>query len=127
MATFFEDMGDLGDAWSSAGGGGSTIWPAFDLGSSWTPDGGGLTIPPPVNMPSTGSSGIGGLFSDITNLISVAYQGQASLEQQKLQNKIAAAQLGYGLKTVQTAPNVWLVLGLGAAGLFALQLMDRRR
>lgn len=85
-----------------------------------------LTLPPVPDLPNTGA-GMTDLFRNISDLVRVGYQGQALVEQQKFANKIAAARMANQLETVRTTPNLWLVLGIGAAGLFAFSLMDRRR
>lgn len=93
--------------------------------------GNGAPVVGPVETLSTGGgNGLSGLFADITNLVQIAYQGEAQVNQQKLLNKIAAARLNNQLQTVKTTPNLWLVLGAVGLGAFVLTrdtVKSRRR
>jgi hypothetical protein len=105
---------NLGDSFS--------LGDIFGGGSSST--GGGPIVAPPVNMPST-SGGMSDLFKNITGLVQSVYQGEQAVQTAQLQNKIATARLNNQLETVKTTPNVWAVLGLGAAAVFVLALAER--
>lgn len=93
----------------------------FNLGDLWgTPP----IVAQPESLPSTGS-GIRGLLGDFTRLVQIGYQGEALVNQQKALNKIAQAQLDNRLETVRTAPTIWQIGGLAAAGLVLWKVLDR--
>lgn len=117
MADFNFTLPDLSGVDFSAG------FPFSGVGSDPL-GGGGSIVSPPIDLGGA-TSGLSDLFGNIAQLVNVAYQGEAQVQQQKYLNKIATAKLANQLDTVRSAPNLWVVLGIGAAGLFALELIDR--
>jgi hypothetical protein len=101
------DLGNISDALGSA--------PSIDLSS--------LGSTPSINLSAAMPSQLGGgtsIVQDLTQLLGVAGTVQAQTEAAKAAAALAAAKQANALQTIQTTPNVWLVLGLGAVGIFAL-------
>jgi hypothetical protein len=84
-------------------------------------------VTPPQNLPVPANGGISGFLGDLTSLVSKVYAGDAQLTAAKSASDLARARAANQLQTVKTTPNVWLVLGIGAAGLFALEVMGRQK
>lgn len=134
MSAFDFSNVDLGDVGSSpfanldtSGLFGNTPGGGLDLSALLGSGSDAPILSTPLSLPTTGNTGLTGLFRDITGLVQTAYAGEAMVNNLKLQNKIANARLTNQLETVRTTPNIWLVLGAGAVGLFALELMGNKR
>lgn len=126
----FSDLADvdLGSMDSSFSDGIFSSASDLDLSSIFRTSSGAPLVAPVVNLPlPSGGGGLSALLGNVSALIQTAYQGEAMVNQQKALNKIAEARLYNQLETVRTTPNLWLVLGAGAAGLFAWKLIDRGR
>lgn len=98
----------------------------WDFGT-FTPAGGTPLLPPVLNLPGPATPGLTGVITDLTRLIGTVYASEAQVTAAQSAAAIARARAANQLETVRTTPNVWLVLGLGAAGFFALELMDRHK
>lgn len=95
-----------------------------------SPDFSTLTAPlvaPVLNLPLPTSTGISGLLGDVTKLVTGAYASQAQITAAQSAAALAKAKAANQLQTVKTTPNVWLVLGLGAAAVFTLELMSAKK
>ena len=82
--------------------------------------GGAPLVAPVQNLPSTGSTGLTGLFSDAANLAASIYKGQAQVTQAK-----SAAQIAQANAARQAAASglstPLLFLAIAAAGILALR------
>lgn len=92
-------------------------------GGGW----GAPIISPVPNLPQPAGSGISGMLGDLTSLVNNIYAGEAAVAQAKYNAQLASARQANALQTIRTTPNLWLVLGVGAAGLFALEIIDRKK
>lgn len=110
-------------------GGANFSFPSITLPGSVADIFGGVT--PPTNLPISSAAatggGISGFLGDLASFTTKLYQTDAQLTAAKSAADIARAKSQNALETVKTTPNVWLVLGIGAAGLFALGVMDRQK
>jgi hypothetical protein len=101
--------------------------PGFTLTGSGDPSGVTVPLVPPVlNLAQPAVTGVTGILGDLTKLVTGVYQGEAQITQAQSQAAIAKANAAKALQTAQTAPNLWLVLGIAAAGIFVLEAMDRK-
>lgn len=84
-------------------------------------------VPPVLNLPQPTSTGLSSLFSDATKLVTQGFTSAAQITAAQSAADIAKAKAANQLETVKTTPNVWLVLGLGAAAIFVLELSGRQK
>lgn len=110
--SLFADAPDLSGLFTP-----SSVAPIGDLFGS---------VAPPQSLPLSGAGGFSGMIGDLTHLVSSIYQGDVQLTAARSASELARARASNQLQTVRTTPNIWLVLGIGAAGIFALQVMDRK-
>jgi hypothetical protein len=127
MSDIFDFGGDVPDVSASSldDAGAALIGSTPDL-SSLT---GGFSAPlvaPPLSLPLPTSTGVTGILSDLTKLVTGVYSGEAQITAAQSAAAIAKAKAANQLATIKTTPNIWLVLGLGAAAVFALEVMDRQ-
>lgn len=103
---------------------------APDLSSLFMSASGAPLVQPPLNLALPTQSITGAatdVLGNITKLVTGVYQGEAAITAAQSARDIANARAQNALVTVKTTPNVWMVLGLGAAAIFALELVGRSK
>jgi hypothetical protein len=83
-------------------------------------------VAPVQNMPSTGSTGLTGLFSDASNLAATIFRGQAQATTAKSAAQIAQAQAEqeYMRQAASSSLTPWLFVAIAAAGILVLRSGD---
>lgn len=117
------DWGQLGDLpavssipdFSFSMPGGLTFANLFGTG------GGAPLLPPVLNLPSTGNTGLTGFIQDAANLATAIYRGEAQVAAAQSAGRVANAQTAQLIAQARNPLNPWLILGLVGVGFLALR------
>lgn len=105
---------------------GSSVIPGFTSSGALDTSNLFAGITAPQSLPASTGTGVTGALGDLSKLVTSFYAGVTQATMAKSAADIAQAKAANQLQTIKTTPNVWLVLGIAAAGFFALEVMDRK-